>query len=118
MSFGGAPFAIHLLAQAARRAGVAAAEGVADKKRRYKPSDGVCIEAWSCELLGAPTPELLRSLQSLSVLAAEVQAERGFRASDWVDAWTCELSAMVFRLSGVALYRAYSAVLGGDRPLC
>ena len=112
------PFALHLVHRAAKQSGVAAAEGVADKKRRYRSCDGVCIDAWSCELLGVPAPELLYSLRELSVLAGEVQAERGFRASDWQDIWSGELSAMAFRLVGVVLDRAYAVAHGGDRLLC
>ena len=112
------PFALHLVGRAAKQSGAAAAEGVADKRRRYRACDGVCIDAWSCELLGVPSAELLYSLRELSVLAGEVQAERGFRASDWLDAWSGEVSGMAFRLVGVALDRAYAVSHGGDRLLC
>ena len=111
------PLALHVLQRSARRAGVADTDGVAEKARRYKAVDGLCVEPWSCELLGRPAAELLQSLKQLSVLAAEVQSERGYRSSDWLQVCCGELSALAMRMCALALDKAYATPTGGDRQL-
>ena len=111
------PFALHLLSRSARGAGIAAADGERDKARRYKEVDGFRVSAWSCELTGCISGSLSADLRRLAVLAAEVQAERGMRASDWDKLWRGELSAIAMRACALAFDKAYTVPHGGSREL-
>ena len=111
------PFAADVLQRSAKQAGAAAALGERDKAKRYPAVGEVHVECWSCEITGRAGEPLSHALKQMATLAAEVQAERGYKASDWAQLWRGKLSGLAHRLLGQALDRAYALQIAGDREL-
>ena len=111
------PFAADVLQRSAKVTGVAALQGERDKAKRYPAVGEVHVECWSCEITGRAGEALSAALTQMATFAAEVQAQRGYRASDWAQLWRGKLSGLAHRLLGQALDRAYALQCAGDREL-